>query len=213
MLFVGYRFVSVDELLETTDKRVIALTVDDAYKSCITNLVPLLDKYKIPALLFVPTLLLGLPANHEVILKNDGYKDHDVMTEVDIDYWLQKGNEIGFHTGGHIDLYHAQNDACIEEDFRKGMEVVNRKGWKTKYFAYPKGYLPKNRVFFESLLNEYGFSKAFTVNWGDSGAEQGWYINRVILGNTESDAWTFIKALGLADFVYKYRRLTKECVV
>jgi hypothetical protein len=68
-------------------------------------------------------------------------------------------------------------------------------------------------VFFESLLNEYGFSKAFTVNWGDSGAEQGWYINRVILGNTEADAWTFIKALGLADFVYKYRRLTKECVV
>ncbi len=212
MVALGYRFVSVDDILNIKKGKMIALTVDDAYYCCIDNLLPVLDKYKIPALLFVPTLLLGLPENDPKILKNDGYKNQGIMSREDINLWLSKGNQIGFHTGNHIDLYNT-TESDIEIDFRAGMQVITENGWKVKYFAYPKGYLPKNRDTFINLLKEFGFQNAFTVNWGCADRRQGFYVNRIILGNHENEIWTIIKSLGLADFMYNYKRRTKECIV
>lgn len=129
MRFLGYKFVSVDTILsDKHNGKLLALTVDDGYKSCIKNLIPVLEKYKIPALMFLPTQLLGLPENHDELLKNECYRNESIMSVEDVNLWVHKGFDIGFHTGKHIDLYYHE-DQEIEKDFREGMDIFRKNGW------------------------------------------------------------------------------------
>lgn len=210
MRFLGYKFVSVDTILsDKHNGKLLALTVDDGYKSCIKNLIPVLEKYKIPALMFLPTQLLGLPENHDELLKNECYRNESIMSVEDVNLWVHKGFDIGFHTGKHIDLYYHE-DQEIEKDFREGMDIFRKNGWKTKYFAYPKGFLPKNRNLFEGLLREYNIEFAFTINWGRINSEEPFYVNRVCLGNHEPFLWSILKTIGAGDAYFRKKRVYKE---
>lgn len=210
MRFLGYKFVSVDTILsDKHNGKLLALTVDDGYKSCIKNLIPVLEKYKIPALMFLPTQLLGLPENHDELLKNECYRNESIMSVEDVNLWVHKGFDIGFHTGKHIDLYYHE-DQEIEKDFREGMDIFRKNGWETKYFAYPKGFLPKNRSFFEKLMSKYGIKYAFTICWGGVHADDCYYINRVCLGNHEPFIWSILKTMGFCDYYFLKKRLTIE---
>lgn len=210
MRFLGYKFVSVDTILsDKQNGKLLALTVDDGYKSCIKNLIPVLEKYKIPALMFLPTQLLGLPENHDELLKNECYRNESIMSVEDVNLWVHKGFDIGFHTGKHIDLYYHE-DQEIEKDFREGMDIFRKNGWETKYFAYPKGFLPKNRNLFEGLLREYNIEFAFTINWGRINSEEPFYVNRVCLGNHEPFLWSILKTIGAGDAYFRKKRVYKE---
>ena len=174
MRILGYKFVSIDQILSSTveNSRMIALTVDDAYKSCITNLMPILQKYNIPALMFVPTGLLELSANDKNLIKNECYKNEATMSMDDVNHWLKNGFSIGFHCHNHLDLYNATNIQEIETDFKAGMKVLKDNHWDSSYFAYPKGFLPKNRIHFHNLLIKNNFTHAFTINWGEVNTEE-----------------------------------------
>ena len=210
MRFLGYKFVSVDTILsDKHNGKLLALTVDDGYKSCIKNLIPVLEKYKIPALMFLPTQLLGLPENHDELLKNECYRNESIMSVEDVNLWVHKGFDIGFHTGKHIDLYYHE-DQEIEKDFREGMDIFRKNGWETKYFAYPKGFSPKNRNLFEGLLREYNIEFAFTINWGRINSEEPFYVNRVCLGNHEPFLWSILKTIGAGDAYFRKKRVYKE---
>lgn len=210
MRFLGYKFVSVDTILsDKHNGKLLALTVDDGYKSCIKNLIPVLEKYKIPALMFLPTQLLGLPENHDELLKNECYRNESIMSVEDVNLWVHKGFDIGFHTGKHIDLYYHE-DQEIEKDFREGMDIFRKNGWEIKYFAYPKGFLPKNRNLFEGLLREYNIEFAFTINWGRINSEEPFYVNRVCLGNHEPFLWSILKTIGAGDAYFRKKRVYKE---
>lgn len=210
MRFLGYKFVSVDTILsDKHNGKLLALTVDDGYKSCIKNLIPVLEKYKIPALMFLPTQLLGLPENHDELLKNECYRNESIMSVEDVNLWVYKGFDIGFHTGKHIDLYYHE-DQEIEKDFREGMDIFRKNGWEIKYFAYPKGFLPKNRNLFEGLLREYNIEFAFTINWGRINSEEPFYVNRVCLGNHEPFLWSILKTIGAGDAYFRKKRVYKE---
>lgn len=211
MRCLGYSFVSINEVLNSSSKyKEIALTFDDAYKSCIENAIPLLRKFQVPATMFIPTGLLGLPANHQKLMKHECYKNEATMSLEDVDLWLEKGFRIGFHTHEHIDLYESREDE-IENDFRKGMEVFYRHGWEANYFAYPKGHLPQDRASFEALLKKYGIKSAFTINHGSVDKDNPYYINRVCLGNKEPFIWSILKSLGIfGDYYYRKRIQRKQ---
>ena len=51
----GYQFVSVSELMSTNDNRNIAITLDDGYAHLAAALPPLIDRFKIKPMIFVPT--------------------------------------------------------------------------------------------------------------------------------------------------------------
>lgn len=214
MKCLGYKFISVNEILKKEcPRKAVALTVDDAYKSCMVNLIPILEKYHIPALMFVPVGLLGLPANHPNLLKYECYKDEATMCADDVNVWLNKGLDIGFHTMKHIDLYSQTDLEYIQEDFKKGMDIMKKNGWNTDYFAYPKGFLPKDRDHFESLLRQQGIKYAFTINWGTVSTDKPFYVNRVCLGNHEYMFWAILKSLGILDYYFKKKRMSKAQVI
>jgi peptidoglycan/xylan/chitin deacetylase (PgdA/CDA1 family) len=214
MRYLGYNFVSISDMLNSKlKKRQIALTFDDCYQSTFTNAIAILKKYKVPALMFIPTGLLGYPANHSILIEHECYKNEATMNIDAINQWIKDGFDIGFHTHEHIDLYET-SDERIKEDFTNGMKELTERGWSTPYFAYPKGFLPKNRLMFEELLRQNGFQYAFTINHGSLNIGQPFYINRVCLGNKEPFLWGIIKTIGLiGDWYFRIRKQHYQQIV
>lgn len=214
MRFLGYEFISMDQILASNKKnKFITLTIDDGYKSCIRNLLPILKKLNIPALMFIPTGLLNLERNNPELKKHECYPDQDMMNYEDVNFWINNGFEIGFHTNKHIDLYEIHDNQIISNDFINGMKIMHKMGWHTHYFAYPKGFLPKDRIFFEKLLKDNNIKYAFTINWGNVNPESPYYINRVCLGNKENFIWSILKSIGWGDFYFYKKRITKEQII
>lgn len=204
---IGYRFVSLLEILrDDVSGKVLALTVDDAYKACITNLLPILKKYRIQSTLFVPPGLIGLPANHVKLLKQNCYPDEAMMNLEDLKLWKQEGQQIGFHTYNHINLK-CLTQEDIEYDFHMGLEKLQEWGMQTEVFAYPFGYLPDNFQIIEKELLAYGFKYAFTVKWGDVNIDTPYYINRVCIGDREPLVWSILKTIGWVDWYPKIKCL------
>lgn len=199
---LGYRFVSLDDILNDQEKgKKIALTVDDAYKSCITTTLPILEKYDIKATLFVSPGLLGLEANHPLLQSNDCYPNKGIITWDELRQWRNNGHSVGFHTNNHIDM-HYNSDETIMTDFLTGLQALSNNGFEIKYFAYPKGFLPKNRPLIENLFRKNGIQYAFTINRGTVNPQNAFYIYRTTLGNKERFFWTMFKIFGLEDFYF-----------
>ena len=205
MLKLGYKFTSLEDILNTDTKgKFIHLTVDDGYQSCITELLPILEEYNIKATFFIAPLLLDLPANHPSLIKNNCYKNESTMTTKDILMLHQMGHIIGYHTGTHMNLSCADNN-IIKEDFKNGIDKLSTLDLTVKYFAYPFGFLPKDKFFFEGILKEFHINYAFTVKWGDVNQDDKYYINRVCLGDMEPLFWSILKTIGFIDLYQKIK--------
>lgn len=211
---LGWEFVSMEKMFSTSNNKgkLICLTLDDAYKTCITHCLPILEKYNVPALVFIPTGLLGFEADTPELLNHSCYPHEATMDVNDINEWLSKGYQIGFHTHKHINLHIADNES-IKKDFECGMDVMAKNNWETRYFAYPFGFLPKDRTYFENLLKGYNINAAFTINWGDVDTNNPLFINRVCLGNKENFWWSVIKTIGWADIYFETKKMSKEQVL
>lgn len=202
---IGFRFVPLSEILQESCRgKFLALTVDDAYKACIVNLLPILERYGIVATLFVPTGLMGLSSNHEELIQNGCYPNEETMLVEDLRLWMSKGQQVGFHTYKHIDLRKSTKKVIVQ-DFQMGMKKLREWGIETNVFAYPFGYLPVDRLHFEQELYSSGFKYAFTVRWGDVNLTTPYYINRVCIGDKEPLLWSMLKTIGCVDWYYKLK--------
>lgn len=207
---MGYKFVNVDEIMDNKRKgKLLALTIDDGYKNNITNLLPLLKELKIPALLFIPTGLLGLKANDTDLLEHNCYKDQATMTASDVQYWINEGFDIGFHTHKHINLS-KESPERAKLDFLKGMEFFKEINYKPSFFAYPMGFLPIDKMQYETLLKKHNFKHAFTFNWGNVEEGQQYYTPRFSLGNNQPILWSILKTIGCLDWHNRRKRKKHE---
>ena len=107
---IGYKFVPIDQLLnEKKQKKLITLTIDDAYSSTISETLTILEEFNITSFLFVPTGLVNRPKNDHELLVNDFYRNKSTITWNDLRVWIELGQQIGFHTDKHLDLFHSSN--------------------------------------------------------------------------------------------------------
>lgn len=210
---LGYQYVSMEEFLKNSSKqRMLTLTIDDAYKSIYSKLLPFLCKKNIPALLFIPPSLLNKKAGDKDLINNRMYPNESTMTVEEINSWIQKGFQIGFHTNKHTD-WSLKSYKEIEDDFKEGMSVFQQNGWDTVYFAYPFGNLPSHdNNFTKELFSTFGIKYAFTLEWKDySIGCNPLFIPRVCLGDKNSVCWSVIKTTGLFDW-YGNRHISKNSI-
>jgi poly-beta-1,6-N-acetyl-D-glucosamine N-deacetylase len=152
----GYKFVSLASIVQDIkagkpmNDKLIAITVDDAYKSFYEHGLGVLKEHKIPFTLFV--YVEGV---------NNKYKDYMNWEQVKE---AGKYGEIAFHSYAHKDLTKL-SPADLRNDHVTGMSLFEKNmGYKPKYYAYPFGFY--NYEVRESLKN-IGFEAIMTV---DSGA-------------------------------------------
>jgi peptidoglycan/xylan/chitin deacetylase (PgdA/CDA1 family) len=156
-----FSFVSMDEIylylsgqLKLKPKSV-CITFDDGYKDNLTQALPILEKYKIPAIIYIAT---------DYIDRGLGAKELPTCTWDDIKYLHSHSLiTIGGHTINHKRLNELEPEEAFNE-IDEGKKILERKiGGKVNHFAYPKGlYGPKT----PSLVKKAGYLTAVTVSPG-----------------------------------------------
>lgn len=117
-----------------------AITFDDGYKDNLTNALPLLEKYNIPATIFVTTSSLGEKASFEWDLE---YAEVDRATFLNEEEILILSNhkliEIGAHTNTHSRLSDLTEAEQKDEILKSKIVLEKITGKKITAFAYPFG--------------------------------------------------------------------------
>lgn len=131
---------------KAVDKRYFHLSFDDGFKNNYTNIFPILQKYSIPGLFFVPTGLVGakFEKTKHYCLEITNYRHPIEMLEWgDIKELASHGHDIGSHTKTHAKLVDIEHDPVkMEDEIRNSkFELENQLGQECKYISWPYGTL------------------------------------------------------------------------
>ena len=191
----SFNFIATENLVQIVNKNIkikrpVSLSFDDGWRENLTNVFPILRKYKIPATFFISTgsiengtfwwtkaqrniKKMDIHSHHNLReISND--KRRNILAKIDenievrecltIDelQLLSKSNyvSIGNHTDDHVDCSKCSKHELIEEIEKANMKIQNWTGHSVKYFAYPGGR--RNR-FTIKLIKELGFQLGFST--------------------------------------------------
>jgi peptidoglycan/xylan/chitin deacetylase (PgdA/CDA1 family) len=149
----GFNFVDPsnfeNSLINLKDKKKIMLTIDDAFSSFYEQAWPILQKNKIPFLLFVNTREVG----------SRGYMNWNQIKEVS----KAKFAHVGNHSYSHDYLVDKTEDEISNDinlaidDFKKNL------GYNSLFFSYPFGEFSNK---FKNIVKNFGFKYAFGQHSG-----------------------------------------------
>ncbi len=112
----------------------VAITFDDGYKDFVTNALPILEKYNIPATVF---LLSGMPS------RADLGNDHSLLTTHDAKELRNPLVTIGSHGATHRKITKLSDSDAEQELVGSRTDIEKMFGVLPTYFAYPKGSFNK----------------------------------------------------------------------
>jgi peptidoglycan/xylan/chitin deacetylase (PgdA/CDA1 family) len=115
---------ALDDVLGNVDGGGIVLSVDDGYRDFHENVLPLLMRYRIPAILYLATGLVGARAA--------GLGWDQLADAVSTGFVT-----IGSHTHSHIDLSRATEREAAQEMRRSKEMIEDRLGIACRHFAFP----------------------------------------------------------------------------
>ncbi|MGW8123199.1 polysaccharide deacetylase family protein [Roseivirga echinicomitans] len=154
----GYSSLTVSEVVDeirddTKPKRkLVAITIDDGYKSFFENGLPLLKKYGFKATLFVNT-------------KSIGYSDY--MSWKEIAEAQKAGVEIGNHTHSHpffLSVSERTRNSFFRQEVQESQDLMKANlNFTPKVFAYTYG---EHNEDMKIILAEMGFKGAVAQNSG-----------------------------------------------
>lgn len=200
----NYHLVSLKELtslLKTEDKdstTYITITFDDGFRDIYLNVFPLLQKYKIPATIFLITDYINanrlmwrhkqyyykyykknINETEESNLANKIYLNWD---EVKMMY--ENGLDIGAHTCNHSVLNQLPLDCARKEIINSKEKIEQMVGIKVKVFAYPFGRKKDFNEEIKEIVKNAGFVYACsTIEGANSPASDLYALKRIYSGN------------------------------
>ncbi|MEZ9584190.1 polysaccharide deacetylase family protein [Vibrio cyclitrophicus] len=194
---IGYSFPSPELVNEIKGRKNAIISFDDGYYDNLEITHSYLSKIDIKPIIFVVTELLNdnIDNNEIVGLKNiRHFTFEDAKRYKDIVHFA-------YHTSNHDDLSYLDMDEKSIEKFIQGHnDYLELASSESHLFAYPFGYLPKNKTKFESLLESLSYKAAFTTKWGRLNSNENFYINRVVIGDNDSQLKAILKISGIFDW-------------
>jgi peptidoglycan/xylan/chitin deacetylase (PgdA/CDA1 family) len=142
-----------------TDRVQTSITFDDAFVSVFENAVPVLEKYKLPAAIFVPTGNLG-KAPLWTLSEDCSDANETVMNEQQIIELDKAGYEIFSHTISHPILTEIEYDMLMNELKDSKQEMENILNHNVHAVSYPHGAYNSNVC---EAAKEAGYEQAFTI--------------------------------------------------
>ncbi len=153
----GYKSYTVSELLNDTSEMVeeskkVMITVDDGFASFYDNAVPLLEKYKMKATLYVNTESVGWS---------------DYLSWRQLEELKTRGNEIGSHSHQHkyfVNVHDTLRAQVFEKDLIKAENLFEEHlGMVPKTYVYPYGEFTADMI---EVLKDHDYRIAFAQNSG-----------------------------------------------
>lgn len=148
----------------------VLITFDDGYKSWVTQVLPILEKYRIQGLFFINSGLLDTVESHgDVALFERTYLEigmHEPLSWDDATVLLKGGHTIGGHTVHHKSLSSLSQPEMQEEILRDKQRIETKLGSTLIDFAYPFGtYKDYSRESLE-VAQRAGYTYVYTAEPG-----------------------------------------------
>jgi len=173
----------------------VSVTFDDGYRDFLTNALPVLKKFSIPATVFVSleeTARRELGTERELLRRDDAIAlQHSLVT-------------LGSHALTHRKLRRLSVDEVREEAIRSRELLCERFGALPSFFAYPKG---SHSPAVAQAVKEAGYDAAFTTEpRAVQVGEEPYMVPRIQIDATISFAEFKARLTRAADWYYAMRR-------
>ncbi len=144
----GYKFIPLKDYVPLKSKnphaKLCCLTFDDGFADNLWFAMPILEKHKIPAIIFITTGFIGI--NQILPRYRDMEKDR-FLTWEEIKKMIGSNILFGSHTLSHPHLTQIDESAAWDE-IMKSKEIIEEKiGRNVEYFCYPFGNLNENIIY------------------------------------------------------------------
>lgn len=149
----------------------VVITFDDGYKSWVTDAVPILKEFELPATFFVSSGFVGLSKENEadflqskLLIPDSSRATKGGLTFEDLRNIAEEGFTIGGHTLNHHNLAELRNSAQLREEISEDkIKLEKIIGKRIQFFAYPFGALHNPEINITDVLRECGYIGAVTT--------------------------------------------------
>lgn len=151
----GYKTITMNDLLSSLlqtkqlPQKPILITFDDGYRDSFTNAFPVLKKYELKAVNFIPTSFIG----------TNNYLTWEMIREMQTSGVFSFGS----HTMTHLSMTYGSNEVVLYELVESRKILEKELGTSIEWFAYPFGHMDE-RV--SELVKEAGYYGAFGTSEG-----------------------------------------------
>ena len=189
------RVLTLEEGLAGDDGGGVVVTFDDGYRDFHEAVLPMLVKYRVPAVLYLAT---GLVAN------GGGPTAADALTWTQLCEAVDTGLvTVGSHTHGHVDLSKT-TEAEADAEMRRSKELIeDRLGTACAHFAYPWSVSSPpadraaRRLFRSAALDAWRTNRAGRIDPYRLGrvpilrSDGHFFFRRKVRGALDSEAWLY----------------------
>ena len=161
---LGYKGLSMRELTPYLKGekigKVVGITFDDGYQNNLINAAPILNKYNFSATCYLVSQRIGTSNSWDL---KKGITQSPLMTESEIQEWLNLGLDIGAHTQTHPILDDLSGQQFKEEIFNCKADLEQMFKVSIKDFCYPFGLFNEKLI---DTVEEAGYITATTMRRG-----------------------------------------------
>ncbi len=206
MQYLGNNFnvVSLESAVKTLfynkkNSNSVVITFDDGYLDNLENALPILEKYNLPATIYLTTDFCEQTARHP------RYIAQDKRLHLDWDE-VQEMNEVnnvtfGSHTLSHPYLSRIDRNSS-DKEIRKSKDIIESKlNASVKHFCYPSGDYGDREI---DSVKKSGYETAVTVSPGKNRtAVSPFEINRTEVTQKDTAKDLFLKLNGSFDLMHQ----------
>lgn len=147
--------------------RQVVLTFDDAYQNLFVNGLPVLRERGVRAITYVVASLIGKSNEWDA---GKGVRWEKLMDRVELQEWIEAGNDIGAHSMTHRNLARISPEEARREIFDSKKLLEDMFGRPVRHFCYPYGGW--NRMI-RDFVHEAGYETATTTDadFNDAGRD------------------------------------------
>jgi peptidoglycan/xylan/chitin deacetylase (PgdA/CDA1 family) len=161
---LGYKGLSMRGLTPYLEGKktgkVVGITFDDGYQNNLINAAPVLKKYNFSATCYLVSQRIGTSNTWDL---DKGITQRSLMTQSEIQAWLNLGLDIGAHTQTHPLLEELTEQQSQEEIFNCKTDLEQMFKVSIKDFCYPFGRFNEPLV---NMIKEAGYITATSMNRG-----------------------------------------------
>lgn len=188
LLREGFKPISIEsvedyytQLIPIPNKSFL-LTLDDGFEDNYLNAFPILQRYNIPAMIYLATGLLGKTNQW---MSAPTFSERKMLSWPQIVEMANHGIHFGSHTVSHPRLNLLDDDSAYKELTQSKQAIEDNLSIECSHFAYPYGLLTEKT---RDLVQQAGFKTACSTRSGFNNASRDPFIlHRIeVYGNDSS---------------------------